>query len=45
MKTIDSAAMIEAAYLSGYEPSSDDLTGEALYNEATEFLYSLTFNS
>lgn len=29
---------IEAAYLAGYEPSQDGLTGEALYREAIEFL-------
>lgn len=29
---------IEAAYLAGYEPSQDGLTGEALYREALEFL-------
>ena len=29
---------IEAAYLAGYEPSQDGLTGEALYLEALEFL-------
>lgn len=29
---------IEAAYLAGYEPSQDGLTGEALYHEALEFL-------
>lgn len=29
---------IEAAYLAGYEPSQDCLTGEALYREALEFL-------
>lgn len=29
---------IEAAYLAGFEPSSDDLTPEALYAEASEYL-------
>ncbi len=29
---------IEAAYLAGYEPSQDGLTGEALYREALECL-------
>jgi len=32
--------IIEAAYLAGFEPSSDDLTGEALFIEAREFLLS-----
>lgn len=32
------AAIIEAAYLAGFEPSSDDLTPEALYAEAEEYL-------
>lgn len=30
--------IIQGAYLTGFEPSSDDLTGEALYQEAQEFL-------
>lgn len=29
---------IEAAYLAGYEPSQDGLTGEALYREALSYL-------
>lgn len=35
------AQIIEAAYLAGFEPSADDLTAEALYQEANEFLLSL----
>lgn len=30
--------LIEAAYLAGFEPSKDDLTGEALFNEAQNYL-------
>lgn len=30
--------LIEAAYLAGFEPSKDDLTGEALFNEAQTYL-------
>lgn len=30
--------IIEAAYLSGFEPSSDDLTTEALFAEAEAYL-------
>ena len=29
---------IEAAYLAGFEPSADDLTGEALLREAQTYL-------
>ncbi len=32
------AQIIEAAYLAGFEPSSDSLTTEALYAEALEYL-------
>lgn len=35
---VTTAAIIEAAYLAGFEPSSDDLTPEALYAEAEEYL-------
>lgn len=35
------AQIIEAAYLAGFEPSADNLTGEALYAEALEFLTSV----
>ena len=31
-------SIIEAAYLTGFEPSADDLTEAALYEEAVEFL-------
>lgn len=34
--------IIEDAYLAGFEPSADDLTGEALYAEALEYLRNLT---
>lgn len=37
-------AIMEAAYLSGFEPSSDILTAEALLVEARQFLFnSITF--
>lgn len=32
------ATIIEAAYLAGFEPSSDDLTAEALFREAEDYL-------
>ena len=35
--------MIEGAYLAGFEPSSDNLTGEALLAEAEEFLFTISF--
>ena len=35
------AQVIEAAYLAGFEPSADDLTVEALFQEANEYLHSL----
>lgn len=35
------AQIIEAAYLAGFEPSADDLTAEALFQEANEYLLSL----
>lgn len=31
-------AIIEAAYLVGFEPSSEDLTAETLFEEAQEYL-------
>lgn len=37
MTKLDSM-LIEAAYLAGFEPSNDDVTGEALFNEAQNFL-------
>lgn len=36
-------AMIEAAYLSGFEPSEDNLTGEDLLKEANDFLFTIIF--
>lgn len=39
---IASEEVIEAAYLAGFEPSSDDATEAQVLNEATEYL--LTFN-
>lgn len=35
---------IEGAYLAGFEPSADDLTGAALLKEAEQYLYSLILN-
>ena len=31
-------AIIEGAYLAGFEPSDDNLKGEALLREATDYL-------
>ena len=36
------AQIIEGAYLAGFEPSSDNLSDEALYAEAMEYLTDLT---
>lgn len=33
--------IIEGAYLAGFEPSSDNLTPKALYDEAQKFLTEL----
>lgn len=35
-------SIIEAAYLTGFEPSADDLTDAALYEEAVQFLTETT---
>lgn len=40
----DNTTIIEGAYLAGFEPSSDALTGEALLMEAQDYLFSITFN-
>lgn len=37
-----SEGLIEAAYLAGFEPSSDDATEAQVLSDATEYL--LTFN-
>lgn len=37
-------SVIEGAYLSGFEPSSDTITGSALYEEAEDFLYNIAIN-
>lgn len=34
---------IEAAYLAGFEPISDDLTDEALFSEAEQYLFNIKF--
>lgn len=34
--------IIEAAYMAGFEPSSDNLTAEELYNEALAYLTNLS---
>lgn len=36
-------AIMEAAYLSGFEPSEDNLTGEDLLKEANGFLFTIIF--
>lgn len=36
-------AIMEAAYLSGFEPSEDNLTGENLLKEANDFLFTIIF--
>ncbi len=41
--TINSYNVIEAAYLSGFEPSADDLTEAALFEEAQAYLMKLNF--
>lgn len=38
-------SVIEAAYCAGFEPSSDTLTAEALYEEAQEYLFTITINN
>jgi len=45
MKTTEiNNSMIEAAYMAGFKPSTDKLTGDALLAEAEEYLtMSLTF--
>lgn len=35
--------MIEGAYLAGFEPSNDNLTGKDLLREAEEYLFTITF--
>lgn len=35
---METTAIIEAAYLAGFEPSGDDLTPEALLAEAEEYM-------
>lgn len=36
------AQVIEAAYMAGFEPSSDTLTAEELYDQARAYLTDLT---
>lgn len=36
-------AIIEGAYLAGFEPSTDDLTGEQLFEEAENYLFNIQF--
>lgn len=36
------AQIIEAAYMAGFEPSSDNLTAEELFNEAQAYLIDLS---
>lgn len=35
---------IEGAYLAGFEPSNDNLTGEDLLREAEKYLFNTQFN-
>lgn len=35
--------IIMGAYLAGFEPSTDTLTGEALLSEAEDFLFNIQF--
>lgn len=41
-KTLAMAHMLEAAYMAGFEPSSDSLPAEELYNEALAYLTDLS---
>ena len=36
-------SIIEAAYLAGFEPSSDNLSAAALFEEAQDYLYNMAF--
>ena len=36
-------AIMETAYLSGFEPSEDNLTSENLLKEANDFLFTIIF--
>lgn len=36
-------SIIEGAYLAGFEPSTDTLTGEALLSEAEDYLFNIQF--
>lgn len=36
------AQTIEAAYMAGFEPSTDDLTAQELYSEALSYLTDLS---
>lgn len=36
--TEDQKSIIEGAYLMGFEPSSEDLTADALFEEAQEYI-------
>lgn len=36
-------SIIEGAYLAGFEPSSENLTGESLLIEAEDFLFNIQF--
>lgn len=38
------AQIIEAAYLAGFEPSSDSIPAEELYNEALAYLTDLSIH-
>jgi hypothetical protein len=36
--------IIKVAYLLGFEPTSDDLSGDSLYQEAEDFIYTYSIN-
>ena len=40
--TID-YSIIQGAFYAGFEPSSDDLTDEALFREAEQYLFNIQF--
>lgn len=43
MNTMTDYSIIEAAYLIGFEPSTDDLTEAALFEEARAYLTNISF--
>lgn len=47
MKSVSTAkieySIIQGAFYAGFEPSSDDLTDEALFSEAEQYLFNIKF--